>query len=489
MDSTRRISYQWRMFVPMVLSLWLIIGGMAWWQVRRVKETRITLIYDQLEFLTMRLIALEEEERDINPYITYINDYYSTNYQYDDVTVEKIDDATQKSTIITGPYVEIPKGKIIGDKGSFDVKEPNAPPKHYLYYYHDQPGKDYSLVSMIPITRKIAQDVTPITLKFWIIMIAVGIFATFMAYISTGYIVSNINFLRAFTRRAAKQEDFDITAIDRLPNDELGDISRDIVDIYLQLIEQIKRSDREHQVAITAIEEKARIKRKLTANINHEIKTPIGIIKGYVDTILGDPNMPEELKNKFLVKVQKNVDRLVELIADISVITKYENGEKLVSISEIDFHDVVYTFTDDLKMDDFGKEKIPFTFDVPLKCMISGNEALLRSMLSNLVRNARLYSQGTFCRLQFDYEDEDFYHFSFYDDGVGVPPESLPRLFERFYRVNEGRERSDGGTGLGLPIVKVTIESFGGSIDVDNRMPSGLIFHFTLKKYKGAPES
>lgn len=489
MDSTRRISYQWRMFVPMVLSLWLVIGGMAWWQVRRVKETRITLIYDQLEFLTKRLIALEENQQDIDPYVTYINDYYSTNYQYDDVTVEMIDNETQKLTTVTGPYVPIPTGKIIGDRGSFDVKEANAPLKHYLYYYFSQPGQSYSVVSMIPITRKIAQDVTPITLKFWIIMISVGVFATFMAYISTGYIVSNINFLRAFTRRAAKGEDFDVTAVDRLPNDELGDISRGIVDIYLQLTEQIKRSEQEHQVAITAIEEKARIKRKLTANINHEIKTPIGIIKGYVDTILGDPDMPEELKQKFLVKVQKNVDRLVELIADISVITKYENGEKLVSISETDFHDVVYTFKDDLNMEEFGKTRIPFTFDVPLKCMISGNEALLRSMLSNLVRNARLYSQGTMCHLQYEREDEDFYYFSFYDDGVGVPPESLPRLFERFYRVNEGRERSDGGTGLGLPIVKVTIESFGGTIDVDNRLPSGLIFHFTLKKYKSSSES
>ncbi len=80
MDSTRRISYQWRMFVPMVLSLWLIIAGMAWWQVRRIKETRTTLIYDQLEFLTKRLITLEEHQEDLEHYITYINDYYRTNY-------------------------------------------------------------------------------------------------------------------------------------------------------------------------------------------------------------------------------------------------------------------------------------------------------------------------------------------------------------------------------------------------------------------------
>lgn len=474
------------MFVPMVLSLWLIIAGMAWWQVRRIKETRTTLIYDQLEFLTKRLITLEEHQEDIEPYITYINDYYSTNYEYDDVTIELIDkDDATKVTTVTGPFVAIPPGKITGERGNFDVKEPGGKIKHYLYYYNPSPINDrYTVVSMIPITRKIAQDIVPITVKFWIIMISVGLFATFMAYISTGYIVSNINFLRAFTRRAAKGEDFDVNSVNQLPNDELGDISRDIVDIYLQLTEQIKRSEQEHQVALTAIDEKARIKRKLTANINHEIKTPIGIIKGYIDTIIGDPNMPEELKQKFLLKVQNNVDRLVELIADISVITKYENGEKLVSISEIDFHDLVFTFEDDLKMDNFGKEKIPFTFDVPLKCMISGNEALLRSMLSNLVRNARLYSQGTMCRLQFEREDDEFYYFSFYDDGVGVPPESLSRLFERFYRVNEGRERNDGGTGLGLPIVKVTIESFGGTIDVDNRIPSGLIFNFTLKKYK-----
>lgn len=478
------------MFVPTVLSLWLVVGAMSMWQVYRIREIRTSLVYDQMKFLTERLIDLNSNKEDMTPYITFVNSFYNSEDDYDDVTIMSYDKTTGKFTAIIGNEIYVPEGSTKTVTGKFEsnyIEDKSNKKYPFLYYTIDVPDSNKTVITLLPFTKKVTKVIAPVTVRFWIIMIAVSLFATFVAYVSTGYVVSNINFLRIFTRRAAKRENFDVTSVKDLPNDELGDITRDIVDIYGQLTDEIARSEQEHKVALTAIEEKARIKRKLTANINHEIKTPIGIIKGYVDTILGDPLMPEDVKHKFLVKIQQNVDRLTELIADIAVITKYENGEKLVAISEIDFHDLVYTFAEELKMADMGKNKLPFTFDVPLRCMISGNEPLVRGVLSNLVRNACLYSQGTMCHLQFEKQDDEFYYFSFYDDGVGVPPESLPRLFERFYRVNEGRERNDGGTGLGLPIVKVTIESFGGTIDVENRTPSGLIFRFTLAKFKGTP--
>lgn len=483
MASTKRISYHWRVFVPMVAGLWIIIGCMSWWQVYRVRETRMEFIYDQLRFLTDRLVELDEQPEEMVPYMEYINNFYDADLQYDRVSIKTYDKARRRFTPLIGPNVYVPENQLKNQSGTFESVDSNTGAERtYLYYCHDDKNGTHNLITMLPVTKKVAQTVAPVTVRFWIIMIVLGLISTFMAYISTSYIVSNIRFLRAFTRRAAHREDFDVTAVDNLPDDELGDISRDIVSIYVQLTDEIDRSEHEHKVAIAAIEEKSRIKRKLTANINHEIRTPIGIIKGYVDTILGDPEMPEEVKQKFLLKIQQNVNRLTELIADIAVITKYEHGEQLVAISEINFHDLVYTFADELKMADLGKDVIPFTFDVPLKCNVSGNEALLRSMLSNLVRNARLYSQGTMCRLELEKEDDKFYYFSFYDDGVGVPPEAIARLFERFFRVKEGRERNSGGTGLGLPIVKVAIESFGGTIEVANRTPSGLIFHFSLVK-------
>lgn len=494
MASSKRISYHWRVFLPTVICLWLAIGCMAWWQYYRVKQTRTDLVFDQLRFLTEQVASIKDIDALMPSYIMYINRYYKSNEDYDEVTIITYDktgnDSTtvnnQSLTYLTGPTVIVPQNVLNTHMGMFKAHingDKSRPKREYLYYCHDNYNHTQDVISILPLTRKVSQSVAPVTWQFWSIIIIIGVFVTMLAYISTKYIVSNIRFLRNFTRRAARHEDLDVSAADNLPNDELGDISRDIISIYAQLTDEIKHSEQEHKVAIAAIEEKTRVKRILTANINHEIRTPIGIIKGYIDTILSDPEMPEDIKQKFLKKIQLNVNRLTELIANVAVITKYEHGENVVSLSEINFHDLVYTFADELKIADKGKNVLPFTFDVPLKCNVLGNEALFRSLLSNLLRNSRLHSQGSMCRLQYEREDEKFYYFSFYDDGVGVPPEALPRLFERFFRVNEGRERSSGGSGLGLPIVKVAIESFGGSIEVKNREPSGLIYHFSLVKY------
>ena len=113
-----------------------------------------------------------------------------------------------------------------------------------------------------------------------------------------------------------------------------------------------------------------------------------------------------------------------------------------------------------------------------------GNRGLLSAMLMNLIKNAVFYSRGTEIVIKCISTGEHSYTFIFYDDGVGVPAESLPHLFERFYRVDTGRSRRNGGTGLGLPIVKSTINALGGSITVANRETGGLQFTFTLRRPK-----
>lgn len=125
-----------------------------------------------------------------------------------------------------------------------------------------------------------------------------------------------------------------------------------------------------------------------------------------------------------------------------------------------------------------------FSFDLPIGCLVKANEQLLQAVLLNLTKNAAAYSHGTICHLEMVGEDDNFYTFVYYDDGVGVAPEHLPHMFDRFFRVNAGRSRDTGGTGLGLSIVDVTIKSFGGDISISNRHPSGLQFTFTLQKAK-----
>jgi signal transduction histidine kinase len=114
---------------------------------------------------------------------------------------------------------------------------------------------------------------------------------------------------------------------------------------------------------------------------------------------------------------------------------------------------------------------------------VIGNYNLLYGMLMNLVRNADFHSRGKVCGLNLISEDDKTFRFIFYDDGVGVGEEHLPHLFDRFYRVDKGRSRKVGGTGLGLPIVKNSVMALGGEIMVRNHKPHGLEIEFTLLKY------
>ncbi len=129
-----------------------------------------------------------------------------------------------------------------------------------------------------------------------------------------------------------------------------------------------------------------------------------------------------------------------------------------------------------------------FVYDIPTDCIIRGNASLLSAMIMNLAKNAAAYSKGTECGVRLDGEDKNFYRFVFFDNGNGVGEEHLPHLFERFYRVDSGRSRKTGGTGLGLPIVQNTIHAHGGSIEVRNNPEGGLEFIYTLPKIKNSQQ-
>lgn len=334
----------------------------------------------------------------------------------------------------------------------------------------------------LPYTKEVASTLSASTTRFWLIFFTIAFFVTIMAYISSQYFTRNIRILRSFINKAVNDPDFVATGL-AFPHDEMGDISRQIISLYNQRIHEMERREKEHQIALNAIEDKERMKRELTGNINHELKTPVGVIQGYLDTIVNDPDMAPETRERFLRKAQNNVHRLSALIADISAITKLESGGKFVNVEEINFHDLIF------KLDNYVTEnkllgKMKFTYDLPFNCKVLGNDSLLTSVILNFIKNSVAYSGGKVCHIECCNEDDDFYYFNYYDDGVGVPPESLPHIFERFYRINAGRSRETGGTGLGLAIVEVTINSLGGKIDVQNRIPSGLEYHFSLPKFK-----
>ncbi|MDE6367533.1 MAG: HAMP domain-containing histidine kinase, partial [Muribaculaceae bacterium] len=142
---------------------------------------------------------------------------------------------------------------------------------------------------------------------------------------------------------------------------------------------------------------------------------------------------------------------------------------------------LIYNVANDLEVSDINGS-MEFDWQIPFDTYVRGNYTLLNNAVMNLVRNAAKYSKGTRMQLRLTGRTDKEYTFSFADDGTGVGEEHIPHLFDRFYRVDEGRARKSGGTGLGLPIVKSTFTALGGDIYVRNIKPHGLEFVFTLPK-------
>ena len=233
---------------------------------------------------------------------------------------------------------------------------------------------------------------------------------------------------------------------------------------------------------ITQEEEQARLKRQLTQNIAHELKTPVSSIQGYLETIISNPNIPQENVRVFLERSYAQSNRLTFLLRDISVLTRMDEAPELVEKEQVNLSKIVENILNEVALG-LEEKHITVVNKLPSEVILTGSSSLLYSIFRNLTDNAIAYA-GNDIQITINCfrEDEKFYYFSFSDTGVGVPEEPLNRLFERFYRVDKGRSRKLGGTGLGLAIVKNAVLFHGGTIFAKNMPKGGLEFVFTLKK-------
>lgn len=316
--------------------------------------------------------------------------------------------------------------------------------------------------------------------RIYLALVGLALIGTAFAWFMARRLGQNIEALRDFAQRATS-EDFEIVPSIKPGPDALGEITNHIVSIYNQRSAAVIKLKREHKVAYHALEDKTRIKREITNNINHELKTPIAVIKGYIDTINEHPDMDEDSRRHFLKKVSEHVDRLTRMLDALSSITRLEYGAQMINTEPINFHEIVFKLVNECETSGVLGD-MTFNYDIPVYCSVIGNHTLLTGMLNNLVKNAIAYSKGTEINLILTEKDNEFYHFAFYDNGVGVKPESIPHLFDRFFREDSGRSRKNGGTGLGLAVVKNTIDALGGTISVDNRSGGGLIYRFALRQ-------
>lgn len=228
-------------------------------------------------------------------------------------------------------------------------------------------------------------------------------------------------------------------------------------------------------------QEKNRIKRQLSNNINHELKTPVASMQVCLETLLSGIALSEEKRQELIARCYAHNERLRQLLNDISLITRLEDGSQLISTENVCINNILREISEELGVLS-PEERLELHISFNEEVTLAGNNSLIGSIFSNLTKNAIAYSGGRNIYITLLENTEKLCRIRFEDDGQGVAPQHLSRLFERFYRIDKGRSRKLGGTGLGLSIVKHAVQFHGGTISVTNRPEGGLQFDFTLSK-------
>lgn len=252
-----------------------------------------------------------------------------------------------------------------------------------------------------------------------------------------------------------------------------------MVGLALLLHRYARRMD--ERISREQTEKESRIRRELTQNISHELKTPVASILGYTDTILDNPQMDEQTRQQFIERTHAQAQRLTALLQDLSTLNRMDYATDVLSMERVDISAMMADIVEETALA-VASKRMQLKNCLPQDVSIDGNWSLVYSIFRNLVDNAINYAgEGTTMELS-AVDKGNCWAFTFKDNGVGIAEKHLPHIFERFYRVDKGRSRSMGGTGLGLAIVKNAVLLHGGQITVSNISSGGLQFDFTLKK-------
>ena len=339
--------------------------------------------------------------------------------------------------------------------------------KHdYFYVASYFPKAQLIVRTALPYNDDLAKSLQADQHYIWFAIVAI-ILLTVVLYRFTYRLGKNVSKLTIFAYKADHNESLEVEDLANFPDDELGEIAERIIKMY----KRVQTTRKEQDI----------LKRQLTQNIAHELKTPVASIQGYLETILDNPHINEQTKEQFLQRCYAQSERLTSLLHDISTLNRLDDGSDMIDFEAVDITQLVADITKETAL---VRQERKMTFDnqLPERIVVKGNRSLLYSVFRNLTDNAIAYAgEGRTITLEAK-EQGNKWHFIFRDNGQGVPPEHLARLFERFYRVDKGRSRKMGGTGLGLAIVKNAVLLHGGTIRVSNLPEGGLKFEFTIKK-------
>ena len=469
-------------------NLLLSIGGVfllfaicfSVYQYKREKEYKIDILHSRLQMYNYEMV--QTVGKDSMSCSRLFRDYV-LHHQMEGLRVSVIDkegrvifDSYDTDVETLGNHLQRTEIQQALREGSgYDIKRMSQS-THETYFYSATRFGDVIVRAAVPysaeLTRSLQADNTYIYYS-GILTLLLGI----VLYYITHRISRHIGYLREFAVKAEEGEELDHELERRLPDDELGDISHTIIMLYWKL----RHSE----------EEKVRIKRQLTQNAAHELKTPAASIHGYLESIIDNPDMSNNKKQHFLERCYAQSERMNKLLLDMSVLTKLDEIDDRSSNArheyrQVDVLQVITNVIDDTGLQLQDKD-IELELQLPQNIEVQGDSSLLYSIFRNLIDNIISYAYGATrlviaCR-EIEIEGRHFYEFNVSDNGQGVEAQHLEHLFERFYRVDKGRSRKLGGTGLGLAIVKNAVAAHGGQATALSTPGGGLTIRFTLARF------
>ena len=469
-------------------NLLLSIGGVfllfaicfSVYQYKREKEYKIDILHSRLQMYNYEMV--QTVGKDSMNCSRLFRDYV-LHHQMEGLRVSVIDkegrvifDSYDTDVEALGNHLQRTEIQQALQEGSgYDIKRMSQS-THETYFYSATRFGDVIVRAAVPysaeLTRSLQADNTYIYYS-GVLTLLLGI----VLYYITHRISRHIGYLREFAMKAEEGEELDHELERRLPDDELGDISHTIIMLYWKL----RHSE----------EEKVRIKRQLTQNAAHELKTPAASIHGYLESILDNRDMPEDKKKHFLERCYAQSERMNKLLLDMSALTKLDEiddnrSEAQKDYRPVDVLQIIQSVLDDTALQ-LQEKGIAPSLQLPQHVEVLGDQSLIYSIFRNLIDNAIAYATGAsllkITCTEVEKEGRHFYEFLVSDNGSGVEAQHLTHLFERFYRVDKGRSRKLGGTGLGLAIVKNAVAAYGGQATALSTPGGGLTIRFTLARF------
>lgn len=474
-----RLTYPGRLFLWLLGYSILLVGCFIVFQYNREKEFKAEEMNTRLQIINTYLLTELEKGKDIRE--ISLTDFHP----FENVRLSVISD---DGTVIYDNSMDSVPGRnhlnreeirqALKSNSGYTVRRHSESTGGYYFYSATKGNGGYIVRTAVPYSISLVTLLKP-DFRFMWIMGIVALVMCVLGYYATRRVGQHIMRLNRFAERVESGNP--ISDTEPFPNDELGAISSHIVRLYVRLQQAHIDRDREHKAALYEQQEKERIKKQLTNNINHELKTPVASIKICIETLLAHTELSKEKRDLFLQRCLSNTERLQRLLADVSLITRMDDGSASIVKQAVNLSDLIGTAVTEHQMIAESKG-IVIENEVVHALPMSGNPSLLEAVFNNLIDNAIAYSGGTVIKIRLLHEDEEKITLSVADNGIGIADEHLPKLFERFYRIDKGRSRAAGGTGLGLAIVKNAVMLHDGSISVENINSGGLSFRIILSR-------